>query len=123
MPATPARIGFIQNEFRRAVASDTAVKALFGSLARESADPIETWFDNVADAQTMASARLALLSPQRRRFRISTTGVEDVIDAGLMTGAKLARQVDPDLNVDRTVIVSEITIDLERDSASLLTWG
>lgn len=54
MTATPSTIGFIGQQFRQAIAETVATKGKHGSLARESENPVETFFDDVADAQVIA---------------------------------------------------------------------
>ena len=61
MPATPARIGFITQEFRLAVAQDLSVKTRHGNQARKTEEPMPTFFDSADDAQVVAAARQALL--------------------------------------------------------------
>jgi hypothetical protein len=48
MPATPARIGFITQDYRVVTSGpDTAVQAKYGSMARNTDDPLPTFFDAV----------------------------------------------------------------------------
>ena len=57
MPATSARIGFIQQEFRKVTVTSSNPQTRYGAMARETADPVETFFDSEADALTVATAR------------------------------------------------------------------
>ncbi len=123
MPATPSRIGFILNQFRRSVATDDDVKVRYGSLARESDDPVETFFVNPDDAEIIAAERLALLSADRRRFRAVITDVEGMIDLDLSTSAPLVRYVDPNRSADMPALVAEVAIDLGRDTTTVILWG
>lgn len=124
MPATPARIGFIQQEFRRVVSENASVKAQFGSLARQTDDPMETFFDDQDDALAMATARQQMLGVRRRRFRINVTGAGEVLDLDYISGAApLVQNVDPDRSVNMVMLVSEIVIDLARNRAALTIWG
>lgn len=123
MPATPARIGFIQSEFRRVTSSSETAQDRHGALARKSEDPIETYFDNVADAQVVCTARQALLSPERRRFRVSVTSIDEVLALNYMGAVPLGRYRDSERAIDRTVLVSEIAIDLGAHGAELTVWG
>lgn len=123
MPAAPSRIGFIQQDFRRVIAETAAVRTNYGSLARESDDPVPTALDNVADAQTIANERQALLGVERRRFTLSLNSSAEVLGlsyAGLMP---LGRYIDTERSFDRPVIVSEIEIDLGRGSSEITVWG
>jgi hypothetical protein len=123
MPATPARIGFITQQWRKSISTTTAVQTRYGALARETADPVETYFDSAANAQTIADARQALLSPERRRFRAEVAGVSDVLALNLVGAAPLARYVDTERNADLPALVSEVLIDLEQETATLTLWG
>ncbi|MXP24798.1 hypothetical protein GRI39_01895 [Altererythrobacter indicus] len=124
MPATPARIGFILEEWRRSTATNAEVKSRHGTVARESADPIETFFDNPADAQAMAEQRLALLSPERRRFKADVRGLSEAISlAGPADNAPLARYVDEGRSADRDMLAAEIGFDFETQQATFIVWG
>jgi len=123
MPATASRIGFVLQPFRRAVSEDTAVKALYGNLARQSDDPIETFFDDPDDAQVMADARQALLGAHRRRFRLVARDVDELLEISLAPAVPVARLVDSEKEVNRTVLLCDLTIDLGRDTASMTLWG
>jgi len=123
MAATPARIGFIMSEFRRAVSTTQTAKDRFGSAARESADPVQTYFDNVADAQAIADERQALLSAERRRFRVTVQGVEDVADLDISGRIPVSYYVDTDRAADRLMLVSEIVMDFGRQTSTVTIWG
>ena len=123
MPATPARIGFIQEQFRRAVSETLAIKIRYGALARESEDPVATYFDSEADAQVIADARQALLGTERRRFKVVTKDVGEVLALSFTGDIPVARYVDPDRDVDRGMLISEIVVDLGKNSATLTLWG
>lgn len=124
MPALPERITFIQNEYRRAIVDDSAVRLRHGERARESDDPIPTFFDNVADAQIMANRRQTLLSPERRRFRVRVVGLEEA-QAIEYTGGLIptAHYRDIDRNCERTCIIASIVINLEQQQAEIGVWG
>ena len=123
MPATPTRYGFIKQQFRHVVAQTPETKQRHGNLARESEVPIETFFDNVADAQVVADRRQALLSAERRRFRCATVGLDEVI--GLQVGANMpvCRYVDADRQFNAKAVVCEVYIDLDQQQAALAVWG
>lgn len=124
MTATPARIGFISQEFRSVIAQSDTVKDQYGSLARETDDPMETFFDNVADAQVMADARQELLSARRRRFRVTVAGIDEVLALDYTSGrSPLAQCIDRERSADISVLVSEIIIDMSRQHAALTLWG
>lgn len=123
MPATAARIGFIQTEFRRVTATTPAAQTRHGTLARQSEDPVETFFDNTADAQVVCAARQALLSTERRRFRLAATGIDEVLALSYTGAVPIGRYRDSERAVDCKVLVSEIAIDLGKHSAMLTVWG
>ena len=124
MPATPARIGFITNQFRRAIAETPSVKLRYGDLARYSEDPIETFFDSQADAQILADARQALLSPERRRFTCTATGVGEALDLDLTAGAiPLVQYVDSEREADMPALIAEIGYDFSRQTSTFTIWG
>ena len=57
--------------------SETAsIKDRHGNLARQSADPIDSWFASLADAQLRADERQPLFSAERRRFDIVTSEID-----------------------------------------------
>ena len=62
MPATPARIGFILQEFRKVTVESPGVVTKYGDAARTSDDPVETFFNTTADALAMAQERQDLLA-------------------------------------------------------------
>lgn len=123
MPATPSRIGFIMQEFRKAVSETSSVQTRYGSLARQSDDPIPTWFDSEADAQDVADARQALLAPERRRFRTSVVGVSEILAIDYIGAVPVATYIDDERGCNRPMLVSEIVIDLGKQSAELTLWG
>ena len=126
MPATPARIGFIREEFRRVVASTPAVSNKYGNLARESDDPIETFFDDTADAQIVANERQDLLSADRRRFRCAVNRLDEVMVLDYVGSLPLAQYRDAERGIsgaDGMMVVSEIVIDLHKGQAAIMVWG
>lgn len=129
MPATPERIAFITQPFRKAIAGpDAIVAAAFGDLARETPadDPVETFFDSVADAQAMANARLALMKESRGRFDVDLAGEAGINFARSLDYSQVTpcgTVIDPDRNVDRPAAVAQIRIDLRSGKAGLLMWG
>lgn len=123
MPATPSRAAFVQSEFRRASATTATPKTRYGDLARESDDPVETFFDSVSDAQTIANARITLLSAERRRFRAACRDLSEVIGISYSGAIPVATYVDADRDANRSMLVSEITFDLAREQAIFTLWG
>lgn len=124
MPATPARIGFIREQYRTVVSTTPAAKTHHGNLARASDDPVETWFYSASDAQNVADARQALLSADRRAFVIGATGVDEAMALAYVGAVPIASVTDRERAVTaRAMLVANLTIDFERQSSSFTTWG
>lgn len=123
MVATPARIGFVLEEYRRVIAQDGVMKERYRDLARESEDPIETFFENTADAQKVADARQALLGKERRRFSVQVTGVKDVLELSESRTIHLVRYTDEQRGVNRSMLICDFAIDLAAGKADITLWG
>lgn len=125
MSATPARIGFIQSQFRRVIAETTSAKIRHGEAARETDDPVETFFDNTADAQVIANDRQTLLSPERRRFQVQVAEPDAGLGINYTNGiCPLAIYTDSERDVSSmTAIMSDITIDFARQTSTFTIWG
>lgn len=123
MTATPARIGFVTEPFRRAIAETPAAANRHGAMARESADPVDSYFATVADAQLHADDRQALLSPDRRRFSVAIFDVELALELLDAEEVLTARLIDPERGLDRSMIITEVVIDAEGHSAEIKLWG
>jgi hypothetical protein len=124
MPATPARIGYITSDFRRVIAGpDPDTVARYGDAARDTDEPIVTFFDFEADAQIIANERLALLSPSRRMFDLKIAGASHGQALSFATVLPTARVIDEQRGYDRDALVVGIKIDLGRDTTDLTTWG
>jgi hypothetical protein len=124
MPATPSRIGFVTNEFRLATAGpNTAVELLHGNEARDTEQPLETFFDAVADAQAMANERLALLEVQRSLVSVSIDQIE--VGAALNPSLLLptVRIIDDEQDRNSLALVVGVTLDLGAERCLLQTWG
>lgn len=123
MPATVARAAFIREPFRRVVATSSAMQTRYGNLARISDDPVETFFDSTTDAQNVANARQTLLGAERRRFKPTVNDITDALGLSYMGAAPLAAYVDLERSANRTMIISDMVIDLEKQNASFTLWG
>jgi hypothetical protein len=128
MSATTARIAFVREQWRTAVASDDAIKTAYGEKARDSADDksepvVETYFDDPDDAQFMADERLSLLSPDRRRFRHD---VGEVLtfqgDLDFSQETPPAKVIDDARAADHDAAIVEISVRFA-DKTTLVTWG
>tara|TARA_R110002167_G_scaffold180026_1_gene380149 strand:- start:446 stop:823 length:378 start_codon:yes stop_codon:yes gene_type:complete len=125
MVATASRIGFVLEPVRRAVSETADTAAHHGNLARETADPLDTWFSTVADAQIRADERQSLLSSDRRLFDVELSGEDieelfDLMDAGEVPGGTF---IDTERGLDIPVIATEFVIDIDAQGASIKVWG
>ena len=124
MVATAARASFIQAQFRRAIAESPEPLAQFGSLARQTEDPMPTYFDSTADAAVVATERQELLSPIRRRFTVALTSIEDALGLAYSGTLPVVRYTDSERGIeDRAMLVGGITIDFEAQATTLSIWG
>jgi len=124
MPATPSRIGFITQEFRIATAGpDATVEALYGNAARDTPEPLETFFDLPEHAETIADERLALLSVQRSLVTASVDQVQAATDLDFATSLPVARIIDDEQNRNSPAIVVGLTIDMNTKRSTLENWG
>lgn len=123
MVATSARIGFVTREVRRAVSRSASAEAKYGSLARDTDDPITSYFSVVADAQERADERMDLLSKDRRLFTLVSTEPEQFLSMLDSDTVPNAHFVDEERGVDMDVVVTELTIDIAANTAQLKVWG
>jgi hypothetical protein len=122
--ATPARIAFIMQEWRHVQLEDATARARYGKLARESADPLETFFDSVSDAQTMATARMGLLATERRRFSVRAGGLDEALALNLLSGTiPVATFVDAEKDANRPTLIAEIGFDFAKQQMQFTLWG
>lgn len=120
MPATPARIGFITQEYRIAEATDAFVEAAYGKSARKDDEPLETYFVNLPDAEDIADERRDILS-RRQRIMASILGkAESLSYRGALPNARV---IDDEREYDRTALVQEISIDYETGEQRIVTGG
>ena len=124
MPASAARIGFIIQATRNAISGpDPDVVAKYGDLARDTEEPVECFFDSVADATTVAQERLALLSLDRRRFVTEIAGVETGQALDFNRWTPTVRIIDTEKAADLNAAVVEISVDYETGKTQLTSWG
>jgi hypothetical protein len=127
MPATPDRIGFITQPYRKAPTTvDATVEGAYGELARETDidEPIETLFDSMTDAQAMADERLVLLKGERARFQIA---LPNALSFGLALDysqqTPTATVIDPERDTNRPALVTDIGFDFRRGGVTMGLWG
>lgn len=124
MPASPARIGFVLSEYRRATVESPPVSARYGNVARSDENPVETFFVNVADAQVMARRRHDLLSADRRRFGVTVKGLDEVLDLPLSGPAvPAAHYADDRLGTSLPCLIADVSFDFADQSAKMVVWG
>jgi hypothetical protein len=123
MPTTPARIGFVLEPYRRAVSETAATKARHGNLARESSDPIDSWFASLADAQMRADERQALFSSERRRFDVTVSDIDGLEEYLGAQDALTVTLVDEERGLAKRMLVTSLTIDIDTQRAALTIWG
>lgn len=124
MPATPARIGFVMQDVRRAISETPEVFTRHGTLARRDEYPVETFFDDLDDAQAIADARQNLLSAERRKFAVSAKGLDQAL-ALTTEGPALpqAVYVDELRGIERDVLIAEVGFDFGAQRATFVVWG
>lgn len=124
MPATPARIGFITREFRTATAGpNSTVDTLYGNRARDTKEPIETFFDAESDAQAMANERLTLLEARRSLVTVSINGVDAAAALDPSLTLPTVRVIDDEQDRNSQALVVGIKIDMNTERSTLETWG
>lgn len=127
MPATPQRIAFISQPYRKAASGpDATVAAAYGDLARETKadDPIETLFDALADTQAIADERLNLLKAERGRYQaVLPDGLAFALALDFSESVPTGRVVDPDRDINRAALITDINFDFRRGAVTLGLWG
>ena len=124
MPATPSRIGFITSDFRIVTAGpNTAVETLYGNTARDTAEPLETFFDDAADAQAMVNERLALLEVKRSLVPVSIDGTEFAAALDRALTLPTCRVIDDEQGRNSLALIVGVTVDYNTGRSVLETWG
>jgi hypothetical protein len=124
MPATPSRIGFITSEFRVSTAGpNTTVETLYGNAARDTIEPLETFFDDPADVQAMANERLALVEVKRSLVPVSIDGTELAAAFDRSLSLPTVRVIDEEQDRNSLALIVGVTIDYNTGRSTLETWG
>lgn len=124
MPATPSRIGFVTQEFRIAtIGPDSAVEALYGNAARDTPQPLETFFDETADAEAMAQERMNLLSPTRTLVTALIDRASVGAGINVSTGLTTVRVIDDEQNRNSLALVVAVGIDMNTERTTIEAWG
>lgn len=122
MPATPARIGFITEEFRVVKSEEADVLVDYGEAARKSG-LVPTFFETEADAQAVCAERHTLLSANRRWFQQTVSGFETALDLDYTSTPPVVNVIDDEHAADHDALVSEIGIDFVNNTTIVESWG
>ena len=126
MPASAARIAFCIEPMRSYVKSDTAIQTRYGVAARDTlAEPVETFFDSMADVATICDERFALLSGDRYKFQLTLAGVLDMSGSlDYASTAPTVTVVDSEKGASMAAMIVGIgPIDYEANKTTLTCWG
>lgn len=124
MPATPDRIARITRAFQPVIAGpEPAVAAAYGNAARDNLEPVETFFETVADTQAMADERLALMGATRRRFAVGIATPDAALALDPLQAVPTVRLIDDDRGFDGSALALAWSIDLQTDECSIKVWG
>lgn len=124
MPATAARIAFITEQYRLATAGpDSNVVAKYGSLARDTEEPIPTFFDDILDVAAAVDARILLLSADRRRMQFSVRGEDTGLALAYGSTTPAVTMIDAQRSLNKPGAVVEFSIDFDKGVSTLVTWG
>jgi hypothetical protein len=126
MPAAPARISFITQEFRSAVDVDASVSTTYGPIARDTFDaPVPSYFDSITDVQAMLDERFVLLKADRRKFTIAVGSIvafTGALDFSQTVPAATVVDVEKVANFTGA-IVGISAIDYENNTPTMIVWG
>jgi len=99
------------------------VRALHGNKARATDEPLETFFDTVADAQAMADERLALLQVQRSIITAAIDQIEPATSLDPSLTLPTVRVIDDEQGRNMPALVVGFGIDMNTDRSVFETWG
>lgn len=120
MPAAIADIAAATRDVVTATWSDPAIAARYPGARDGSIGTAPGYFDLVADAQTVANARGALIGVERRRFAVDAA---ELLWPDVTTGVPQARVIDAEQRVDSTFLAARIEIDLDAETTSFELFG
>jgi len=115
---TAVRRQFLTEDVRAVTAVDADVK--IRHLQALDPDPLPTLYEKSTDAQTLADHLLALHSPDRRIFRVTTKRLGFILDLNSFIRVEWPRH---NLQNGKTFAVIGIREDARDDSTQLLLWG
>lgn len=124
MPATAARAQFIRQQFRSVTNGPASgVVTAWGDLSRKTTEPIPTFFESSADAQSICDERMALLSASRRRMSLVVSGEATGLSIAYSTASPVATVIDDDRLLNTAMLFAEIGIDFGSETTKLELWG
>jgi hypothetical protein len=124
MPATAETIGFCLSATRIATSGpDSGVVAKYGDTSRTTDEPLETFFDAVADVQAVCDARLELLKADRRRLPIDIRGEATGLSFDYKGTTPSATIIDDERALNKVCAIVEFGIDFERGQTAVVSWG
>lgn len=118
--ATDADIAAGTREAIVATWSDNGIRTLFPSARDGQLTPSEGFFDALADAQTAAAQRGALIGVVRRRFAVEAV---DMIWIDPLAGVPAAYLEDAEQSIAQACLVSRVELDLDTDLTTLELFG
>ena len=86
-------------------------------------DPVETFFDNAADAQVVCNARQTLLGGDRRRFHVAAKGLSEILALTYSQVIPVARYEDKERDCSRAMLIGDISFDFSKNSVTMTLWG
>lgn len=121
MPATVSDAARASRRSQPAEAEDSAIKAVFGDLARDGrTSPAPGFFDVLADAVAAMVARLAIIGVLRRRFAVTIMGM---IWPDLSNGVPVWTLVDAENDANGKFLVARVQIDTEEEVTTMELFG
>lgn len=127
MPATPDRIAFITQAFRKVISGpDSTVESAYGDLARETAadDPIQTDFDSNVDTQWISNERLDMMSEERARYTMALPGgLSFALSLNYSQATPTGTVIDLERNTNKAALTTDIGFDFRRGGATIGMWG
>lgn len=124
MPATAGRLGFMTKDVRHAVAGpDAAVTTRYGDTARDTKEPLECFFDHVADAIAVAQERLDLLSSDRRCLTVEISGAKTGLALIYNLVIPIVRVIDEEKAVDLNAAIVDLASDYDAGHTIVTVLG
>lgn len=121
MPALPADIAAASRDAIIAQWTDGGLHGRYPSARDALSQPSTGYFDTLADAVTIITARGALIGADgRRRFSVT---VEDEIWLDPSMGVPTVTLIDPEQAVQADFIVTRVEVDLDAGITTLELFG